>query len=583
MAAALDDVLALHDGDLVGVSHGGQPVGHDHGRAPDAQLLERGLDALLGHGVERGGRLVEDQDLRVFQKDAGDGDALLLPAGEHHAALAHIAVVALGQRHDLVVDLGAPGGLDDLLVGRLRAAVADIFADRVGKEEHVLLQYADIAPQARLCDAAHVFAIHQHRAVRHLIKAGQQLAERGFAAAGGPDEGERFAGLQLQIDVAEHRDAVGVGEAHVAVFDLAAHVAELLCVRRVLDVRLGAHDLQKAGKARRALHVLLGKLRKLAHRGNEGGDIKREGDEVHRVHASGHDEQATHRDDQHLHDAGGELHPAHKQAHRLVVFDLRALEHVVGAVEFAALLLLVGEGLGHAHAGDAALDGGGDLGGLALDFDVGALHTKPLAEREPKADRQRDRQHQCQFPAQHEHHDQRAHDGQRADDDVLRAVVAQLRDIEQLARDAAHQHARAVLVVEAEGELLHMFKEVAPHLGLDQHAHAVAEDGDDVVQQRLGQIGQRHHAHHQEKHGVELLRQVAAHRAARHIGENQIDHRHQQRTDHVDREQLFLPRDVADEDLQRLVVVVHANFSLSATAMASQRLLNSFSACPLTQ
>ena len=46
------------------------------------------LDLLLGLGVERRGRLVEQQDARVLQDGAGDRDALLLAAGELQAALA---------------------------------------------------------------------------------------------------------------------------------------------------------------------------------------------------------------------------------------------------------------------------------------------------------------------------------------------------------------------------------------------------------------------------------------------------------------------------------------------------------------
>ena len=51
-------------------------------------LVERVLDLLLGVAVERAGRLVEDQDRRPFEDGAGDGDALLLAAGELEAALA---------------------------------------------------------------------------------------------------------------------------------------------------------------------------------------------------------------------------------------------------------------------------------------------------------------------------------------------------------------------------------------------------------------------------------------------------------------------------------------------------------------
>ena len=42
----------------------------------------------------RGG-LVEDEDARVLEQDAGDGDALALAAGERDAALADAGVVAV--------------------------------------------------------------------------------------------------------------------------------------------------------------------------------------------------------------------------------------------------------------------------------------------------------------------------------------------------------------------------------------------------------------------------------------------------------------------------------------------------------
>ena len=83
------------------------------------QRLQGGLNQPLGTGVERAGGLVQDQDARVLQDDAGDGDALLLAAGELVAALADDGVVALGQLHDAVVDGGgACGGVDLLLRSR---------------------------------------------------------------------------------------------------------------------------------------------------------------------------------------------------------------------------------------------------------------------------------------------------------------------------------------------------------------------------------------------------------------------------------------------------------------------------------
>jgi hypothetical protein len=60
------------------------------------QRRQRLLDVALGLGVQRRGGLVEDQDRRVLEHGPGDGDALPLPAGQQHAAIADQGVEALG-------------------------------------------------------------------------------------------------------------------------------------------------------------------------------------------------------------------------------------------------------------------------------------------------------------------------------------------------------------------------------------------------------------------------------------------------------------------------------------------------------
>ena len=117
----------------------------------------------LGDAVQRGGGLVENEDGRVFQKDAGDGDALLLSAGEERSALADIGVEAVGHGHGCPRSSSAlRGGLLDLGVGGVGAAVADVLADRIGEEKDVLLDDADVLRRrARWRDAAHVEPIER--------------------------------------------------------------------------------------------------------------------------------------------------------------------------------------------------------------------------------------------------------------------------------------------------------------------------------------------------------------------------------------------------------------------------------------
>ena len=65
MRAALDDHALIEHQDLVGADDGREPMGDDERGAVLRHAVERILDVPLGVAVERGGRLVEQQDRRA--------------------------------------------------------------------------------------------------------------------------------------------------------------------------------------------------------------------------------------------------------------------------------------------------------------------------------------------------------------------------------------------------------------------------------------------------------------------------------------------------------------------------------------
>ena len=97
VGAPLDELAVLQTEDHVGVADGGEPVGDGDRGAPLGGALQRLLDEPLGLGVQGRGGLVEDQHPRVHQQHPGDGEPLLLPAGQPVAALAGHGVVALAR------------------------------------------------------------------------------------------------------------------------------------------------------------------------------------------------------------------------------------------------------------------------------------------------------------------------------------------------------------------------------------------------------------------------------------------------------------------------------------------------------
>ena len=94
MGALVDDPAAVDDHDAVGQAQRRAAVGDEDRRAALHDLAQRGVDLLLGRGVDRRGGVVEDEDARVGEEGPGQGDALALAARQREAPLADDGVVA---------------------------------------------------------------------------------------------------------------------------------------------------------------------------------------------------------------------------------------------------------------------------------------------------------------------------------------------------------------------------------------------------------------------------------------------------------------------------------------------------------
>ncbi len=82
MRADGGDAAVLEHGDAVGAANGGKPMRNHHHSAVLHQVGQRGLHQRFAFGVERRRRLVENEDRRVLEDGARNGDALAFAAGE---------------------------------------------------------------------------------------------------------------------------------------------------------------------------------------------------------------------------------------------------------------------------------------------------------------------------------------------------------------------------------------------------------------------------------------------------------------------------------------------------------------------
>ena len=75
--------------------------------------------------------------------------------------------------------------------------------------------------KSRVANVAQIHAADFDRAARRVVKAQQQVGERGFAGAARADERDELAGLDGEIDVAQHR-FFAVAEIEVLKLDVGA-------------------------------------------------------------------------------------------------------------------------------------------------------------------------------------------------------------------------------------------------------------------------------------------------------------------------------------------------------------------------
>ena len=99
---------------------------------------------------------------------------------------------------------------------------ADILGNRAGEQENILRHGRNLAAQRAQITRLDIRAVNPNRALLRVIQPVQQVDRRGFAAAGMPDNGDFFAGLNRERDVFHDRMPRRVGERDVFEADFAA-------------------------------------------------------------------------------------------------------------------------------------------------------------------------------------------------------------------------------------------------------------------------------------------------------------------------------------------------------------------------
>src|SRR5690606_24756675 len=482
VGAAFDDSALVHDEDLVGGLDGGEAVRDHEGGAAAAEVLESVPDEGLALGVEAGGGLVEDEDARIGDDGARDGDALALAAGELDAALADDGVVAVVEALDELVAVRDAGGGADLFEGGAGACERDVLADGAVEEEVVLEDDAELGAVVLEPDGGEVLAVDEDAARERAVEGHDEVDERALPRPTGPDERGGGAGGRVEGDILEDGHAGRVLEADVLEDDVAHHLAERLAVRVVVGLGGHAADLTDAVEARERLADLRADAGDLDEGRRHDADEEQVGDEVSERHGAGEDGAAADEDDE---DADGADDEDGDGVDRGGAGDAAGdvAEEAVHALGEDALLAALGrvdldDAVAAERLGEAAGDLGGDLASLAEDRPEA---VEPVHEHAGEGEQHGEREHR-ELPVEIEEDAEREDGGDHAADELDDAGADEVADALGVGHDAGDEDAGLGRVVVADGQAEHVGLDGAPHVG----DGALARDADDLREREAG-------------------------------------------------------------------------------------------------
>ena len=322
---------------LVRVGHCSQPVGDDDQGLAPGQVGDGPLDYRLVLGVNTCGGFIQDHDGGVLQNGPGNGDPLLLPAGQVPAATAADRVVPMIQRPD---ELVAPSGFCyplHFLVAGIQTAHADVFPNRAVKEVVVLGHVGDLPVQLLQGNVFQIGPAQGDTAAGHVPEPGDQFGDGALAGAGGTHQGGDGARRDVQGDVMEHLTVLRlVGERDVVQMD--SHTAEGSLPLRPLEFR----GIQDGGD----LPHIGAHHRQFIHKGH-GGDqrpCETQGQHYNSEEGGGGQaatgpQQQSHRQHRQQHRGDHRLHDGHE----LLVFR-HPVHIVLGVLRYRIGVSLIGTG-----------------------------------------------------------------------------------------------------------------------------------------------------------------------------------------------------------------------------------------------
>ncbi len=128
-----------------------------------------------------------------------------------------MGIIAVGEGADEFVGAGELAGVDELLIGGVGVAPAEVLLDGAGEEDVLLQHHGHRVPEGADVVVPNVHAAHLHAALGDVVEPGDELDQGGFAGAGAAQDAHGHAGPDVQAHMVQGVAAgfLGIAEGHV--------------------------------------------------------------------------------------------------------------------------------------------------------------------------------------------------------------------------------------------------------------------------------------------------------------------------------------------------------------------------------
>ena len=224
-------------------------MGDQDGGLAGTGLLQIFQNGALCFGIDGADAVVEDQDRRILHQSTGNGDTLLLTAGDGNATLAQNGAIALLEFFDITVDVCQLCSRNHRTFVVCGNTEGNVVFDGIGEQEVILRNVGASFPDAADGKGIDILTVDKQGAIVNVVSTQDQIHQCGLTGTGLTYQTHAFAGLDGKGNVLQcGKLAVRVLEIQVAEFDITLGICQFGDIFPILNMNGGVQQFTQTSQ-----------------------------------------------------------------------------------------------------------------------------------------------------------------------------------------------------------------------------------------------------------------------------------------------------------------------------------------------